>query len=515
MSDHSNDSSTPSSSTPSLSPAIERALRAALDASTQAIVVLGRGDTIVLSNPAAARLGVSLDNLVAEIGPRREEMRARKRDGQPATESIDVVRHDTLGRPRRFALDCVMREGLDVVTIRDVTEQRLLDAEVRQLRRVDAVGNLAASVLHDFNNLMTPIVCSSALLERAVANQDHAAELAREIREAAERAAELLRRVLSFARRSSAGATRVSVAGSITELRSLLERVAGVGVKLSFDLGDDADEAIIDREQLDHALLNLVANARDAMPNGGKLTLHTACLAINDDEDTDSGEETPAQSFVAITISDTGVGMTPEVRERIFERFFTTKDEGRGTGLGLANARRFANESGGFLTVHSEPKVGTTIVLYVPRAEPRVRSTPISKVTADVVGGNESVLVVDDDPLVRSAVVAVLEAQGYRVLDAASGEEALAFMEARGKPVDLLVVDIVLSGMNGRELARRAQTIHPTKVLFTSGHTPGVLECHGFDEDDKRLLRKAFTPRALCTKVREMLDDATDVAECG
>jgi len=137
-------------------------------------------------------------------------------------------------------------------------------------------------------------------------------------------------------------------------------------------------------------------------------------------------------------------------------------------------------------------------------------------VNAEVIGGNESVLVVDDDPLVRSAVVAVLESHGYRVLDAASGEEALAFLEARGKAVDLLVVDIVLSGMNGRELARRAQSIHPTKVLYTSGHTAGVLECHGFDEDDKKLLRKAFTPRALCAKVRAMLDEpALVIAACG
>ncbi len=491
-------------------PAIERTLRAALDASTQAIVVLekrGNEDVIVLANPAAQRLGLALDRLVAEIGPHREGMLTR------GETSLEVVRQDTLGRTRRFALDCVAHDGLDVVTVRDITDQRALDIEVRQLRRVDAVGNLAASVLHDFNNLMTPIVCSSALLERAVANQEHAAELAREIREAAERAAELLRRVLSFARRPSAGATRVSVAGTITELRSLLERVAGKGVKLSFELGDEGDEATLDREQLDHALLNLVANARDAMPNGGKLTLNTASLAISDD---DASEETPAQSYVAVTISDTGVGMTAEVRERIFERFFTTKDEGRGTGLGLANARRFANESGGFLTVHSEPNIGTTVVLYLPRAEPRVRSTPISKVHGEVPGGTESVLVVDDDPLVRSAVVAVLQAHGYRVLDAASGEEALAFLEARGKAVDLMVIDIVLSGMNGREVARRAQTIHPMKVLFTSGHTAGVLECHGFAENDEKLLRKAFTPRALCSKVRQMLDEPTDeIAACG
>ena len=470
-------------------------------------MVLGRNDAVVLSNPAAQRLGIPLDKLVAEVAPRRQEMRE-----QGAT-TIEVARQDALGRTRRFALDCVMHDGLDVVTIRDVTDLRGLDAELRQLRRVDAVGNLAASVLHDFNNLMTPIVCSSALLERAVAEQPQAVGLAREIREAAERAAELLRRVLSFARRSSVGAARVSVAGSITELRSLLERVAGTGVKLSFELGDETDEAVLDREQLDHALLNLVANARDAMPSGGKLTLHTANLSINED---DASEDVPAQAYVAITISDTGVGMTAEVRERIFERFFTTKDEGRGTGLGLTNARRFANESGGFLTVHSEPNVGTTVVLYLPRAEPRAQSAPISKVNAEVIGGNESVLVVDDDPLVRSAVVAVLESHGYRVLDAASGEEALAFLEARGKAVDLLVVDIVLSGMNGRELARRAQSIHPTKVLYTSGHTAGVLECHGFDEDDKKLLRKAFTPRALCAKVRAMLDEpALVIAACG
>ena len=487
---------------------VERTLRAALDGSTQAMIVVGKHDTVVLSNPAAQRLGISLDRLVTEMAPHRADLRAKGLDDS----TVEIARQDSLGRPRRFALDCATIDGLGVITIRDVTDARRLEAEVRQLRRVDAVGNLAASVLHDFNNLMTPIVCSSALLERAVAHQDHATGLAREIREAAERAAELLRRVLSFARRPSTGALRVSVASSIGELKSLLERVAGEGVKLSFDLGDEGDEATIDREQLDHALLNLVANARDAMPNGGKLTLHTTTLAVHSDEATD---EAPEQAYIAISISDTGVGMTPEVRERIFERFFTTKEEGRGTGLGLANARRFANESGGFLTVHSEPNVGTTVVMYIPRAETRVRSTPISKSTAEVVGGNESVLVVDDDPLVRSAVVAVLESQGYRVLDAANGEEALAFLEARGKGVDLMIVDIVLAGINGREVARRARSIHPVKVLFTSGHTSAVLEGHGFEEDDRRLLRKAFTPRALCAKVREILDEPTAIAATG
>ncbi len=480
----------------------------ALDASTQAIVVVGATGSLILSNPAAQRLGISLEHLGDELAPYRESMRERGEG------TVEVSRVDTLGRTRRFALDCVMRDEMEVVTIRDVTDLRCLDAEVRQLRRLDAVGHVAASVLHDFNNLMTPIVCSSALLERAVAEQEHAAELAREIREASERAAELLRRVLSFARRPAPGGpARVSVSSTISELRSLLERVGGTGVKVAFELGDEADEALIDREELDHALLNLVANARDAMPNGGTLSVRTANVVIGDDDAVDA-EDSSMRAYVAVTISDTGVGMSAEVRERIFERFFTTKSEGRGTGLGLSNARRFANESGGFLTVHSEPNVGTTVVLYLPLASPRF-STPISKAGIEVLGGSESVLVVDDDPLVRSAVVAVLESRGYRALDAASGEEALAYLESRGKPVDLMIVDIVLSGMNGRELARRAQSIHPVKVLFTSGHTPGVLERHGFNEEDTELLRKAFTPRALCAKVRQVLDAEKAVAECG
>ena len=492
------------------SAAVQRTLRAALDASTQALIVIGRDGAVILSNPAAQQLGISLEKLADELIPHRPSMIERGEG------TIEITRLDALGRPRRFALDCVMRDGLDVVTVRDVTDLRCLDAEVRQLRRLDAVGNVAASVLHDFNNLMTPIVCSSALLERAVSSQDHAAGLAREIREAAESAADLLRRVLSFARRSSsAGPARVSVAATITELKSLLDRVGGAGVKVAVELGDEEDDAVIDREQLDHAVLNLVANARDAMPNGGTISVRSANVVIGD-EDVNDQDGGAGRSYVAVTVSDTGVGMSAEVRERIFERFFTTKAEGRGTGLGLANARRFANESGGFLTVHSEPNVGTTVVLYLPRVEPRVISAPAASATHEILGGNESVLVVDDDPLVRSAVVAVLESRGYRALDAASGEEALAYLEAHGKPIDLLVVDVVLSGMNGRELARRAQSIHPVKVLFTSGHTPGVLERHGFDESDAHLLRKAFTPRALCAKIRQILDAReSSAAACG
>jgi signal transduction histidine kinase len=477
------------------------------------------GDAVILANRAAREMtSVAIERLFAgdvawasEVGTMRSRLRAH---GHAATEVAIPPRRG--GDARTLVLEGIMHGEYNVILIRDVTEPRSVDAEIRRLRQMESVGQLTASVVHDFNNLLTPIACLSALLERSVVEDEGRVELARDIRAAAERASTLVRQVLTLARREPSRPERVSVSTVLKELRSLTERLAGPKVEIEIVGDGHESEVVVDRESLERVVLNLVANARDAMPDGGRVTLSTADVVLGEED----GAGTPGQAYVALTVSDNGTGMSIEVREKVLEGPYSTKAPGSGTGLGLAAARRFAAESGGCIAMHGGPGKGTVVALYLPRAThesgTRVQSGPGLRSGEDPCA-HESVLVVEDDSLVRGAIRAVLEDQGYRVHDAASAEEALVKLRAHDAPFDLLIADVVLDGMSGCELARRARAMRPIKVLFTSGHTARVLERHGMAEDDVDLLRKAFTPSALARKVREVLDRPAEAAAplCG
>jgi two-component system cell cycle sensor histidine kinase/response regulator CckA len=417
----------------------------------------------------------------------------------------DLCRRSVLTVPQRrgaspatFEVHVRAADGYSLVVLRDVTEKAAMEHELRELRRVESLGYMMATAVHDFNNLLTPIVCAGALLTRELAEDAPGFSLAHEIQGAAERAAGLVRQVLAFMRREPRPPERVDLSSAVSETKALLERVLGEGVALELALDDAIPDTIVDREQLGHVLLNLAANARDAMPRGGRLTIATARVPMDGSH---------GGAFVSLIVTDTGVGMPPDVRERVFERFFTTKNEGHGTGLGLAAAHRFVTKSGGCITVRSEPGRGTTVSIFLPCAPEATESEgePAPRESQKVPRGSETILVVEDDDPVRRVVCAVLEAQGYRVLDAPGADAARRVLGE--STVDLLLVDVVLPGTSGASFVEELATApRAPKVLFMSGHSEKTLEAYGVDGARYPLLRKAFTPADLARAVRDALD---------
>jgi two-component system cell cycle sensor histidine kinase/response regulator CckA len=465
---------------------------------------------VVLANAAARAIhSIALGRPFALPGAVEAEstlFRADLRANGRSTRELRLA--DKPSSLRRVVLDGFVHDGHDVIVVRDVSERRNCEEELRHLRRVDSLGYLTASVVHDFNNLLTPIVCLSALLERSLPFDDPGNEMVRDVRVSAERAAALVRQLLMFVRRDSSRPQRLNLTDVAHEVDGLLRRVVGDGIDVAFALDPQLGETIVDREQLEHVILNLAANARDAMPRGGTLTIATANVASGDSDACPDNSE-----YVALTVTDTGVGMSPEVRERLFERFFTTKDVGSGTGLGLASAHRFVAASGGCIRVRSEQGQGTSVVLYLPKAAPSAPTSSRVATHEEPPTGSETILVVEDDEYVRRVVRAVLEELGYRVLDASDAAGALRETARHADRVDLVLVDVILAGTSGRALVDELrQAGHAMKVLFMSGHTDKVLGEHGVHEALDPLVRKAFSPAQLSHAVRDALDGKTETS---
>lgn len=483
-----------------------RLLRLMFEHSLDPTVVIDDDGRVHQQNRAARELqGVDVEKLFVWTPQRDADLasfRAQLRVGGRATGEIRVGSGRT---GRRIALEGRAHGAHYVVVLRDVTEQRQMQEELRHLRQLESIGLLTASVVHDFNNVLTAIVCSSALLSQEVGEEGEAAELAHDVRSAAERAAGLVRRVLSILRREPAKAERVNLSAAVSELTTLVGLVAGRNVEVVMNLDPAAGDTTVDREQLDQTLLNLAANARDAMPRGGTLTMTTANVTL--DETSARTNDCPASgSYVALTVTDTGEGMTPEVRERIFERFFTTKEMAQGTGLGLASAQQFVRDSGGCISVRSARGQGTTVVLYLPQTSPARAAPPPSRGGQDTPrGGTETIVVIEPDDQVRSAVRSTLSDKGYRVLDAPTGNLALRQAELSTSPVRLVLADASTRGSDGQAvLDRLRRSGHPATLLFVSGGTDRAIADLGLV--GKPLLRKVFSPDELARRVRQVLD---------
>lgn len=394
--------------------------------------------------------------------------------------------------------------------LRDLTERKRLDAivrqreeEVRQKQKMEIIGRLAAEVAHDFGQILLVIMGSSQLLLKGRRADDPIYRRVDEIRKAADRGEAITRRLLAFSRKQPLHLRRLNLNRLVTDQVPMIKNLLGPDVHLVTDLAADAGPVLADSGQLDQVLMNLAANARDAMPKGGTLTIKTR----NTERGPFNGEDRPAPgSYVLLEVGDTGIGMEAAVLANCFEPFYTTKELGHGTGLGLATVYGIVEQSGGTIEVESEPGLGTTFSVYLPRQDQKEEVEESAK-PPDMPRGNETILLVDDDRDVRMLVQEVLNEQGYTVLEVGSPENALFLAEEHPGQIHLLLTDVVMPRMNGKQLAERLSVLRPgIKTLYVSGYSGEILASHGVAEPEALCIPKPFTVETLAGKVREVLD---------
>ncbi|XYI03474.1 ATP-binding protein [Sorangium sp. So ce1128] len=414
-------------------------------------------------------------------------------------------------------------DGHALVLLRDITERRRTEEALRQReersresQKMEALGRLAGGIAHDFNNMLMVMLGYGELLLRRLGPDSALRRDALQITKAGERAAALTRQLLAMSRRKVLQREVLDINAVVLDMQTMLQRLIGENIDLQTNVGRDLGSIKVDKSQLEQVLLNLVVNARDAMPRGGKLVVETslgepgvsptAKSFAPAERDEDAAPAAGGPPYVVLSVTDSGHGMDQDTLSHLFEPFFTTKARGKGTGLGLATVYGIVSQSGGLIEVESEVGRGATFRVYLPRVEDRSEAAP-ARARPSPAGGDETVLVVEDDDAVRKLIVEVLERRGYGVVSAASAEEALAVLALEGlDAVDLLLTDLVMPGMNGRELAERALAMHPrARVLYMSGYADDVFA--GAEPDGERaLLQKPFTPDTLAHRVREVLD---------
>jgi PAS domain S-box-containing protein len=388
----------------------------------------------------------------------------------------------------------------------DITRIKQLEEQFRQAQKMEAVGRLAGGVAHDFNNLLTVISCCSEILLRDVPPGNRTRGLLTEIKKAGERAATLTRQLLAFSRKQVLEPKVLDLNAVVANCDKMLKRLVGEDVDLVAVLDPALGRVKTDLGQIEQVLMNLVVNARDAMPQGGKLTIETANTVLDQTYCCSHADVKPGR-YIMLAVSDTGCGMDEQTKARIFEPFFTTKDLGKGTGLGLAMVYGFIKQSGGHIYAYSEPGLGTTFKTYLPEVEAAPLSSELPPDTEKMPHGDETILLAEDDSTVRALTRRVLETCGYTVLEAAHGGEAIRLAEKHAGPVHLLVSDVVMPEMGGRRLAERIVALKPgIKVLCFSGYTADAVVRHGVLESEVAFLQKPFTPSMLARKVREVLD---------
>ena len=423
------------------------------------------------------------------------ELKLKRRDGTLITVQVQSrVVPGGDGRPDFF-------EGV----MQDVTEQRALESQLRQSQRLEAVGRLAGGVAHDFNNILTAIIGYSELLLDELAASHPLRPSVQEIRAGADRAASLTRQLLAFSRKQVLRAKVLDLNTAVRDLVKMLQRLIGEDVKLELALHAAPAMVQADPGQVEQVLLNLAVNARDAMPDGGRLTLETACRVLDETYARAHADVVPGE-YVMLAVSDTGTGMDAETQARIFEPFFTTKELGKGTGLGLSTVYGIVKQSGGSIAVYSEPGRGTTFKIYLPRVDaPAPVETAASAPPAR--GGHETVLLAEDDAAVREVAGEALSQRGYRVLRAPDGQTALELAAAHAGEIAILVTDLVMPGMSGRELAEALTALRPgLQVLYISGYTDDAVVRHGILAEGLAYLQKPFSAEALAAKVRQVVD---------
>jgi two-component system, cell cycle sensor histidine kinase and response regulator CckA len=496
----------------------------ALDAAADAIVITDRNGVVEWANAAFTALtGYALDDAAGQ-NPRtllrsgvqsrefyaemwktildgkvwRGELVNKRRDGTLYPESLTITPvRDARGEIQHF-----------IAIKRDLTEDRSLRENLMQAQKMESVGRLAGGVAHDFNNLLTVINGSTELALSNLAPDSPAHEDLLDIRRAAERAAALTRQLLAFSRRQILRRHLVDLPALIGDLSKMLQRLIGEDVALHTELGPLSGRVLADAGQLEQVVMNLVVNARDAMPNGGALTLSTAEVELDQAATSQHDDMVPGR-YVRFTVRDSGTGMDEKVRARIFEPFFTTKAPGQGTGLGLSTVYGIIRQSGGDVQVESVPGEGTAFHIYLPFAHADDEHASVAPPTPKPVSAEANagqlrgtILVVDDEPILRSLAVKILTRSGYTTLSAGDADEAIAVFEARGGAVDLLLTDVVMPGLSGPQLAKELTARRPgLKVIFASGYTDDMVLRHGVDGDTMEFLGKPYTFKELIARV--------------
>ncbi len=424
---------------------------------------------------------------------------------ETAVEALRAGAHDFMTKDKLArllpAIDRELREAASRA------ERRKIQEQLRQSQKMEAVGQLAGGVAHDFNNILLAILGYGELLASGLPVDHALQDEVREIRKAAERAAGLTNQLLAFSRRQVLEPKVLNLNGLVENIQKMLHRVLGEHVELTTALDPALANVRADAGQLEQVVVNLAVNARDAMPKGGKLTLETSNVEL---DETYSRDHAGVQvgPHVLLAVSDTGAGMDAETLSHLFEPFFTTKEKGKGTGLGLATVYGIVKQSGGHIWVYSELRHGTTFKIYLPRVNesPEAPRRPALAVTEDV-SGSETILLVEDEEAVRRLVRIVLEGKGYTVLEASGWQVALE-IAGRQHPIELVITDVVMPGVGGPELASRLEAAHPRiRVLFMSGYTDGAVPSQGPLAATTAFLQKPFTPQSLLRKVREVLDE--------
>ncbi len=426
------------------------------------------------------------------------EVRYKKKDGSAlwAMQSISMTK---------------TKSGEEVIegTLLDVTARHVLEEQLRQAQKMEAVGRLAGGVAHDFNNLLTVISGYSQIQMEETAPGTALHEHAEQVFEASQRAAALTRQLLAFSRQQVLQPQVLRLNTILESMHKMLSRLIGEDIEVRTLCAPDLPSVRLDPAQIEQVILNLAINARDAMPKGGVLTLETECSELDETYTSGHPDVTPGL-YVRLTVSDNGIGMDQSTVARIFEPFFTTKETGKGTGLGLATVYGVVKQSGGHITVYSEPGLGTTFRLYFPVAGKSAAETIAPKpALPNVNRGKETILVVEDDSALRELTRSILASHGYRVLVAQNGDEASRLCGENSRHIDLLLTDVIMPGMSGKEIASMCSALVPSlKVLYMSGYTSDVIMHHGVLDEGLAFLQKPFTPVGLSAKVRQVLDGA-------
>jgi len=499
----------------------EAAYRSIIDHAPYGIYRVDRNGRIVMANPAfvemldystsAEVMGLDIaQDVYLDPGDRERltsladsspvavdgEVKWKRRDGTPI--SVRVA-------GRRLEDDSEVPGGYEVF-VEDITETRSLQKQFEHAQKMEAVGRLAGGVAHDFNNLLMVISGYAQLLEKASNNPEKVISHAAQIRDASAKAAVITRQLLAFSRKQVLEPTVLDLNRIISELGKMLPRLLGEDVEIAMNLDPGLGAVRADRGQLEQVIMNLAVNARDAMPQGGRLTLETDNMLLDASYNYGGRKEVPVGPYVVLSVMDTGSGMDAATQAHIFEPFFTTKDPGKGTGLGLATAYGIVKQSQGFIWVYSEVGQGTVFRIYLPRVDQVVDIEQLSQNAETAPGGTETVFLVEDEAAVRNVTRIYMESKGYKVLEAANAGEALQTFQSYDEPIHLMITDMVMPGMGGLDLARSVLGMRPSLgVIIVSGYTDRALDLESSDIG-AHFLRKPFSLDTLARLVRSMMD---------